>query len=101
MKHSTTERRCLVTGGAGFIGSHLVELLAARGDQIVIVDNLSTGRLSNLRNLDPSRYTLIESNVSEAVSELKVGTFDEIYHLAAAVGVRLVIDQPIHTIETN
>lgn len=95
------QRRCLVTGGAGFIGSHLVERLVERGDDVVIVDNLSTGRLGNLHAVDPARYTFIHKNVSEAVGDFTPGEFDEIYHLAAAVGVRLVIEQPIQTIETN
>lgn len=98
---SSNQRRSLVTGGAGFIGSHLAEILAARGDHVVIVDNLSTGRCSNLRNLPLSQHTFIHKNVSEALTDFETGEFDEIYHLAAAVGVRLVIERPIHTIETN
>ncbi|MCI0362408.1 MAG: GDP-mannose 4,6-dehydratase, partial [Phycisphaerales bacterium] len=96
-----SQRVCLVTGGAGFIGSHLVEHLIARGDRVVVVDNLSTGRRSNLADVDPSRVTILEACVSEAVGLFKPGQFSEIYHLAAAVGVRLVVEQPIHTIETN
>jgi len=101
VRPGSTERVCLVTGGAGFIGSHLVERLVARGDRVVIVDNLSTGRLSNLESVDRSRIEFIQRNVSEAMGEFTPGQFHEIYHLAAAVGVRLVIEQPIHTIETN
>ena len=101
MKPSSTERVCLVTGGAGFIGSHLVNRLIERGDRVVVVDNLSTGRRSNLEGIDRGRLTLIERNVSEAVRDFQPGEFAQIYHLAAAVGVRLVIEQPIHTIETN
>lgn len=101
MRSGSTERICLVTGGAGFIGSHLVERLVARGDRVVIVDNLSTGRLSNLESVDQSRIRFIQRNVSEAVAGFVPGEFEEIYHLAAAVGVRLVIQQPIRTIETN
>ena len=101
MKSSSAERVSLVTGGAGFIGSHLVERLIARGDRVVIVDNLSTGRLTNLDGVDPKRITVIQKSVSEAVKQFTPGQFAEIYHLAAAVGVRLVIEQPIHTIETN
>jgi UDP-glucose 4-epimerase len=96
-----TMRRCLVTGGAGFIGSHLVERLVARGDHVVIIDNLSTGRRSNLRGVPPEQCTFIQASVSEALPRFHPGEFDEIYHLAAAVGVRLVIERPIHTIETN
>ncbi len=101
MKSSPTQRVILVTGGAGFIGSHLVERLIARGDRVVVVDNLSTGRLSNLAGVDPSRLKFIHCNVSQAMREFKPGEFAEIYHLAAAVGVRLVIEKPIHTIDTN
>jgi UDP-glucose 4-epimerase len=101
MSSTPTERVCLVTGGAGFIGSHLVEHLVARGDRVVVVDDLSTGRRSNLAAVDGARVTFIESKVSEALPGLDPSEFDEIYHLAAAVGVRLVIRQPIGTIETN
>jgi UDP-glucose 4-epimerase len=96
-----THRECLVTGGSGFIGSHLVEKLVARGDHVTVVDDLSTGRRSNLAHVDPRAVTFIHSNVSEAIGRFRPGQFAEIYHLAAAVGVRLVIEQPIHTIENN
>lgn len=76
-------------------------MLAERGDRLVIVDNLSTGRRSNLHRLPESQYTFIHATVSEALRDFRHGEFDEIYHLAAAVGVRLVIERPIHTIETN
>jgi len=99
--NQTAPRRCLITGGAGFIGSHLAELLANRGDHVVIVDNLSTGRRSNLRNLPAGQHTFIHHSVRDALPRFRPGEFDEIYHLAAAVGVRLVIEKPIHTIETN
>lgn len=101
MPDHSQPRRILVTGGAGFIGSHLVELLAARDDDIVVIDNLSTGRRENLCGVDPARLTFIDGTVGEALPELDPAEFDDIYHLAAAVGVRLVIERPIHTIETN
>lgn len=97
----SSPRRILVTGGAGFIGSHLLEHLTARGDHVTIIDNLSTGRRGNLAHIDPSKLAVVEGTVSEALPSLEPGSFHEIYHLAAAVGVRLVIERPIHTIETN
>ncbi|MFO0873112.1 MAG: GDP-mannose 4,6-dehydratase [Phycisphaerales bacterium] len=98
---TTSARRVLVTGGAGFIGSHLVEHLTSRGDRVTIVDNLSTGRRTNLAAVPPAQLTIVEGSVSESLAKLDPASFDEIYHLAAAVGVRLVIERPIHTIETN
>ncbi len=100
----TSQRRCLVTGGAGFIGSHLVEALLARGDHVTVVDNLSTGRRGNLAAAESTagdRLRTIVSTVAEALPILDAGDYDEIYHLAAAVGVRLVVERPIATIETN
>lgn len=93
-------RRALVTGGAGFIGSHLVDFLLARGDEVVVVDDLSTGRSGNLPASDSLR--VVDSKVSAAIPDLgRDAAFDEIYHLAAAVGVQLVMDAPIDAIETN
>lgn len=94
-------RRVLVTGGAGFIGSHLVEVLLARGDTVTVVDNLSTGRRTNLPQAHP-RLRFMEADLRDALHAFGKGeVFDQIYHLAAAVGVRLVIDDPIGSIETN
>ena len=93
----------LVTGGAGFIGSHLVERLLADGNAVTVIDDLSTGRLDNLRNvISNSNLRVIESKVSEcrALSEI-VAESESIYHLAAAVGVELVVNSPIRTIQTN
>ncbi len=98
---ATPTRRVLVTGGAGFIGSHLVEHLLQRGDDVTVVDNLSTGRRSNLPDTHP-RLRVIESDLAAALAALTGReTFDEVYHLAAAVGVRLIVEQPIRAIETN
>jgi UDP-glucose 4-epimerase len=106
MSFGRPNRSILVTGGAGFIGSHLVEALLARGDRVTVIDNLSTGRLANLdaARADPERgdrLRVIVRDVSAALQPLDPRDFDEIYHLAAAVGVRLVIEEPIRTIETN
>lgn len=91
-------RRVLITGGAGFIGSHLTDRLLARGDRITVVDDLSTGRAANLPVHD--NLQVIEADLSEALQALDE-PFDEIYHLAAAVGVSLILDKPIEAIETN
>lgn len=98
--------RVLVTGGAGFIGSHLSELLLDQGHVVTVVDDFSTGRRENpaIVAADPSRrarYRVVEGEVSRTLPLLDPGAFDCIYHLAAAVGVRLVVEKPIHTIETN
>ncbi|MFN0131839.1 MAG: NAD-dependent epimerase/dehydratase family protein [Phycisphaerales bacterium] len=96
-----SSRRVLVTGGAGFIGSHLSDLLLARGDQVTVVDNLWTGRRSNLPTAHP-RLLFIEADLRDALAAFAPNdTFDQVYHLAAAVGVGLVMAQPIRAIETN
>ena len=95
----------LVTGGAGFIGSHLVEHLLTSGHEVWVVDDLSTGRESNLahaRTLANDRLHFVHSDLQEWLNEAGAShSFDHIYHLAAAVGVQLVVDDPIGTIETN
>jgi UDP-glucose 4-epimerase len=93
----------LVTGGAGFIGSHLVERLVAEGKEVTVIDDCSTGSLDNLRNVSSdSRLRIIQAKVSEC-RELAdiVARSESIYHLAAAVGVELVVNSPIRTIQTN
>jgi UDP-glucose 4-epimerase len=101
MTPTDSDRNVLVTGGAGFIGSHLIEVFTRRGDHVTIVDDLSTGSLANIQHVPQDQLTVHQTTVTQAMPELKPGSFDEIYHLAAAVGVRLVIEEPIHTIETN
>jgi UDP-glucose 4-epimerase len=96
-------RHCLVTGGAGFIGSHLVEALLARGDRVAVVDDESTGSIENLaavRSHPHLSYTRGTVADEELVGRL-VAEVDEVYHLAAAVGVQLIAQSPIRTIETN
>ena len=95
--------RYLITGGAGFIGSHLAERLLARGDRVVLLDNLSTGSMDNIRHLktsDQMEYHLDNIENLQLVAEL-VDDADVIVHLAAAVGVKLIVESPVRTIETN
>jgi len=93
----------LITGGAGFIGSHLAEALLAQGRRVIAVDNLSTGRIENIAGLmdRPEFQFVYESIHNETVMDRLVSECDVIYHLAAAVGVELIIKDPVHTIETN
>ena len=95
--------RYLITGGAGFIGSHLAERLLDRGDRVVLLDNLSTGSMDNIRHLKASTrmaYHLDNIENRQLVAEL-VDDADVIVHLAAAVGVKLIVESPVRTIETN
>lgn len=95
--------RYLITGGAGFIGSHLAERLLDRGDRVVLLDNLSTGSVDNIRHFKDSdrlQYHLDSIENRQLVAEL-VDDADVIVHLAAAVGVRLIVESPVRTIETN
>jgi len=95
--------RFLITGGAGFIGSHLAELLLTRGDEVWLLDDLSTGSMENFRHLksfDRLHYFLDSIENRQLLAEL-VDEADVIFHLAAAVGVRLIVESPVRTIETN
>lgn len=100
---STTPRRALVTGGAGFIGSHLSEALLERGYAVTIVDDLSTGRFENVAHLTahPRFRFAIDSITNEVVMDRLASECDLIFHLAAAVGVELIVEDPVHVIETN
>lgn len=95
--------RALITGGAGFIGSHLAEALLGAGHRVAVLDDLSTGRLENIEPLmsHPAFTFTIDSVRNEPVLNPMIDEADVVFHLAAAVGVRLVVDRPVHTIETN
>lgn len=95
--------RALITGGAGFIGSHLAEALLSRGHHVTVIDNLSTGRFENIQHLiDHPRFRFaIDTITNEVVMDRLVSECDVIFHLAAAVGVMLIVEKPVHTIETN
>ena len=96
-------RAALVTGGAGFIGSHLAELLLDDGWEVYALDDLSTGAINNLAHLrDRGEFHLVvDSVLSQSVVSELVYKCDVVYHLAAAVGVRLIVEQPVHTMVTN
>ena len=95
--------RFLITGGAGFIGSHLAEALLAGGHRVHILDDLSTGSMDNIRHLkaDPRFGYTIETCASPSIVAELVDEADIVYHLAAAVGVDLIVESPVRTIETN
>ena len=95
--------RVLITGGAGFIGSHLSEALLERGDEVFILDNLSTGSIHNVVHLktNPRFHYTIDTVANEPVVAELIDRCDIVVHLAAAVGVKLIVEQPVHTIETN
>lgn len=95
--------RFLITGGAGFVGSHLAEELLGRGHSVHVLDDLSTGSIGNVAHLRSSErfeYTIDSADNHPIVAEL-VDSVDAVYHLAAAVGVELIVESPVRTIETN
>ena len=95
--------RALITGGAGFIGSHLAEILALQGHEVTVLDDLSTGRRENISHLSrfPGFRCVVGSVTDQAAVDPLVEQSDAVFHLAAAVGVKLVCEAPIHTIYTN
>ena len=95
--------KVLITGGAGFIGSHLADHLLARGDQVVILDDLSTGRLSNIEHLmgRPDVEFVLGSILNSDLVDSVVSRVEVVYHLAAAVGVELIVEKPLQSLMTN
>lgn len=96
-------RKMLITGGAGFIGSHLAEVLLDRGDEVYVIDDLSTGSIENIAHLKDHpgfHYTIDTIKNVPALAEL-IDRCDVVFHLAAAVGVKLIVESPVNTIETN
>jgi len=95
--------KVLVTGGAGFIGSHLCDALLARGDHVTVIDDLSTGSIDNVSHLDGNRRfkLVIDTIMNMPVLEQLTSKADVVFHLAASVGVKYVIDNPLRSIQTN
>jgi len=102
-KKTIGKMKALITGGAGFIGSHLAEKLLANGDEVIAIDNLSTGNLKNLEKIrsNPSFKFVYDDVRNRETMHVLAGQCDVVYHLAAAVGVKLIVEDPVHTIETN
>jgi UDP-glucose 4-epimerase len=95
--------KILITGGAGFIGSHLADQLLEMGEEVFAIDNLSTGCLKNIEHLreNPGFHLIVDSILHEAVMDDLISKCDHIYHMAAAVGVKLIMNRPVQTLETN
>ena len=95
--------RVLITGGAGFIGSHLADAYLQRGDEVLVIDDLSTGTIDNIQHLksNPKFHYTIDSVHNQPITAELVDQCDLVFHLAAAVGVKLIVESPVRTIETN
>ena len=95
--------KALITGGAGFIGSHLAERLLRDGHEVAVIDDLSTGSIENISHLKstPGFSYVIDTVTNEPLVAEMIDRSDVVFHLAAAVGVKLIVEQPVHTIETN
>ncbi len=95
--------KILITGGAGFIGSHLAEKLLNEGNEIYVIDNLSTGRLENIESFKdkPNFHLTIGSVLNRELMEMLISKVEQVYHLAAAVGVKYIIENPLLSLKTN
>lgn len=95
--------RFLITGGAGFIGSHLADRLLKKGHRVLVIDDLSTGSIRNIKHLkeNPAFSYVIDNVMNSPLMAELIDEADAVFHLAAAVGVRLIVESPVHTIETN
>jgi UDP-glucose 4-epimerase len=95
--------KSLITGGSGFIGSHLSELLLAEGDEVFVLDDLSTGSIENVEHLlgNPRFHVVVDSVLKPAIVNELVHKVDVVYHLAAAVGVKTIVEQPVRTLRVN
>jgi UDP-glucose 4-epimerase len=94
--------KILITGGAGFVGSHLADKLVGQGHEITVIDDLSTGRYSNVEHLEGTSgfRLIIDTVLNQSLMEELIRETDHVYHMASAVGVRLIMEQPVKTIET-
>src|SRR4051812_38174957 len=94
--------KILITGGAGFVGSHLADKLIGQGHDITVIDDLSTGRYANVAHLEdkPGFRLIIDTVLNEKLMEELIRETDHVYHMASAVGVKLIMDHPVRTIET-
>ena len=94
--------KILITGGAGFVGSHLADKLIDEGHQVTVIDDLSTGRYANIRHLEGNENfrLIIDTVLNDRLMEELIRETDRVYHMASAVGVRLIMEQPVKTIET-
>ena len=94
--------KILITGGAGFVGSHLADKLLSEGHEITVIDDLSTGRYSNIAHLEDTKdfRLIIDTVLNEKLMEELIRETDHVYHMASAVGVKLIMDHPVKTIET-
>ena len=102
-QNSVGAKKILITGGAGFIGSHLAESLLKQGRQVTVIDDLSTGRYVNVAHLEHAKgfRLIIDTVLNDGLMERLLAEHDGVFHLASAVGVALILDQPVRTIQND